>query len=143
MQQINSTISLRAAILQLEIKQTEEGLQLKEQFHRAYESMKPINLIKSTLKEVTESKEIKDNLLNAAVGVTAGYLAKILFQGITHNPLKKLLGSALMFSVTRLVANNPETVKSVARGTANIIRNTFRPHAEKTKRIEISETLFI
>lgn len=112
MQKINSETDLRNAILQLESLQAEEGRLLKEQFLLTYNSIKPINLIISTLKEATKSRELKDTIINASVGLTAGYLSKALFEIVTKSPLKKLLGTALMFGIKNLVARNPEAVKS-------------------------------
>lgn len=121
MEKINSDIDLRAAILALEEKQSEEANLMKAQFSLAYESVKPINLIKSTFKEVTSSEEIKDHLINTTIGITAGYLSKKLFEGVTHTPLRKLLGTALMFSISNVVAKNPEIVKVAANGVIKLI----------------------
>jgi hypothetical protein len=121
MQKINSESELRAAIVQLEIKQDAEGKILKEEFFEAYENIKPINLIRSTLVEVTESSDIKDHLLNTSVAIATGYISKILFDGITHNPLRKLLGTALQFGVTTVIAKNPEAVKAVGIGVLKIV----------------------
>lgn len=132
MQQINSATNLREAILELEKQQTGEGKILKEQFYLAYESVKPINLIKSTFKEVSASQDLKDNLLNTTVGITAGYLSKKLFEGVSNNPLRKLLGTALMFGITNAVAKNPETVKAVARGIFKIVTELKTGQIERT-----------
>ena len=121
MEKINSEASLKAAILQLEIMQTEEGKMLKEQFHQAYESIKPINLIKSTFHQLAASEDIKDNIINTSVGLAAGYLAEKLVEGMTSGPFKKLLGAAVMFGVTNVVAKNPETVKSLGKGVLKIM----------------------
>lgn len=123
MQKINSAISLRDAILQLESKQTEERNLLKKQFHLVYESIKPVNLIKGAFKEVAESRELKDNILNTSVGLAAGYISKILFEGTSKSPVKKILGSVLMFGITNLVAKNPEPVKSLGKKFLEIIRS--------------------
>jgi hypothetical protein len=130
MQQINSTTNLRDAILKLESAQAQEGKILKEQFQLAYESVKPINLIKNTFKEVTASQSLKENLLNTAVGITAGYLSKKLVEGTSDSPFKKLLGTALMFGITNAVAKNPDAVKAAAKGLFIII------HQLKTKHVE-------
>jgi hypothetical protein len=122
MEKINSEITLRNAILQLENKQAEEGKILKEQFLVAYESIKPINLIKSTFHEVSESTDLKTNLVNTSVGLAAGYLSKALFEGVTNSPLRKLLGTALMFGITNVVAKNPEVVKTLGNGVIAIVR---------------------
>lgn len=121
MQKINSSGSLRSAILELEAVQEVQGKILKEELHQAYESIKPINLIKSTFKEVAESPEIKEKLLNTAVGLGAGYVSKKLFEGVSHGPLRKLLGTVLMFGITQAVAKNPEAVKSLGTGVLKMI----------------------
>ena len=50
MQKTDLSAGLREAIVVLEKRQATEGKILKEQFMLAYESMKPINLIKNTFK---------------------------------------------------------------------------------------------
>ncbi|MFA6128576.1 MAG: hypothetical protein WC699_14855 [Bacteroidales bacterium] len=111
MQKINSEASLREAIVQLEIQQAYEGILLKDQFKLFYESIKPISLIKTVLKQAVESQGLKDNLVSTSVGLTAGFISKLLFQGLTKNPVKKLIGTALMFGITNVVAKHPETVR--------------------------------
>lgn len=139
---INSATELRDAILQLESKQEDEGKMLKENFQITYESIKPINLIKSTLNEITASQDLKDNLLNTAAGLTAGYLSKKLFVGVSHNPLKKLLGTALMYGITNLVAKHPETIKSVGNGILNLIRSLPCDCVHGNEKNEVEEATF-
>jgi len=128
MQKINSEATLKAAIVQLERKRAEEEKMLREQFHLACESMKPINLIKSTFKEAVASgkeamasPDIKDNIVNTSVGLAAGYVSKLLFVNVSRSPLRKLIGIALQFGITKLVAENPEAVKSMGKGLMKII----------------------
>lgn len=121
MQKINSGASLRDAILRLESQQADEEIMLREQYHLTYESIKPVNLIKSIFRQAVESRDLKDNLLNTSVGLTAGYFSKILFQGLTKSPLKKLLGTAIMFGITNVIAKNPEAVKSFGNGFLKMI----------------------
>jgi hypothetical protein len=113
MEKLTSVTDLRAAILELEIKQAEQGKLLKEQFHLVYESVKPLNLIKSTFKEAIASADIKEDVINSTVGLTAGYISKAVFEGVTRGPLRKLLGTALMFGIKTIVAKNPDAVKSI------------------------------
>ena len=112
MQNIKTETDLRAAIYLLEMKQAEQLKSLKEQFLEAYESVKPINIIKSTFKEAVGSNDLKDNILNASVGMTAGIISKAVFQGVTSSPIKKVLGTILMFGIRSVIAKNPQTVKS-------------------------------
>ena len=121
MEKINSQASLRKAILQLESKRAVQEKLLKDEFLLTYNSMKPINMVKSAFRELTQSSDLKDNVLNSLVGLTAGYISKLLFVGFAKNPVKKLIGSALMFGITNVVTKNPEVVKSLGKGLLKMI----------------------
>ena len=133
MKQITTSIALRDAIVQLESTQAVEEKILKEQFHLAYKSMKPVSLIKSTFKEVASSKEIKEKVLTATVGLAAGFVSKKLFEGASHSPLRKLFGTALMFGITEAVNKNPEVVKAAAKGIFKIITGLKPNSIERTR----------
>jgi hypothetical protein len=110
MHNIVTESDLRNAILVLESKQAGEKVMLKQQLQATYESVKPINLIRSTLMEAAQSPDMKDNLVNSTIGISAGYLTKVLFQGFSGGPIRKILGTAIMFGIKNLVAHNPEAV---------------------------------
>jgi len=122
MQNINSQVSLREAIARLEIQQAEEARLLKEQLHITYLAMQPVNILKSSLKEVANSEQVKQDILNAAVNAASGYAAKLLFNNKNISPEKKVAGGAAILGITNLIAENPETVKKVASGFFKIIR---------------------
>jgi len=122
MQTIVTESDLRSAILLLEDRQAIEGEMLKQQFLVAYESVKPINLIKSTFLEAAKSTDMQDSLVNSTIGLSVGYLTKVIFQGFSGGPVKKLLGTAIMFGIKNLVANNPEAIKSGGRVFFSLIR---------------------
>lgn len=103
--------SLKESIRLLEIQQAEEGKILKEQFKITYESLKLVNLVKSSLKELTDSVEIKNNLFESIVSIVTGYLTKKLMISSNSNPFKKILGALIQLGVTNLVAKNAETIR--------------------------------
>jgi hypothetical protein len=113
MQKLNSATDIKDLIGQLENQQAVELKILREQMHLTYESIKPINLVRNTFKEVVASEELTDNIVNTSVGLAAGYVSKSLFEKASHSPFRKLLGTALLFGVTNLVAKNPHTVKAI------------------------------
>jgi hypothetical protein len=125
MQKINSGTDIRQLILQLEIQQGVELKLLREQLHLTYESIKPINLVRNTFKEVVASEELTDNIVNTSVGLAAGYVSKTLFEKASHSPFRKLMGTALLFGVTNLVAKHPHTVKSIGTDFVNIVKYQF------------------
>jgi len=127
MEPITTQHELRDAILRLEVQQSEDGKALKEQFRTAYRSVNPANIILNTIKELGESDIIKDGLLNTTVGFGTGYLSKMIFQGVAKSPIKKLIGSALMFGITNIVAKNPEAIKAMGKKFFNL----FGSHSEE------------
>ncbi len=136
MQKINSTAALRDAILQLEIQKDIDEKLLKEQFHLAQESIKPINLLKSVFKEVTTSPDVKDQIIGTSAGLTAGYISKKLFEGVTRGPFTKLIGSAIMLGITKVVAKNPETVRSLGNSFFKMLRRQPKVDVETTENYE-------
>ena len=133
MQTIITTDDLRAAIVQLEARQAAEGILLKEQALLTYESIKPINIIKNIFEEAGESHDVVENLINSSVGLSAGYLSKFLFQGISGGPIRKILGTALMFGVKKLIAHNPETVKTWGNGIFRMVKNLLHQKENKAR----------
>ena len=111
MEKIYSETNLNNAIQVLESKQTAEEVMLKEQFHLTYESLKPINILKNIFSQASKSDDLKENIINNTISLTVGYLSKVAFEKDAKSPFKKLFGSVVMFSVNKIVANNPEAIK--------------------------------
>jgi hypothetical protein len=140
MQTIITQTDLRAAIVLLEMRQASEGILLKEQALLTYENIKPINIIKNIFEEAGKSHDLQDNLINSSIGLSAGYLSKFLFQGISGGPVRKILGTALMFGIKNLVAHNPETVKNWGRGIFKMVNNLLHEKENKARIHESRET---
>lgn len=110
-QRINETDELNKSILLLKLKQEEELVLLKEQFHVTYESLKPINIIKTTLNKVMETPELKSNIVNNVIGAATGYLSKIVLFGASKNPVTRLMGTLLQYAVTNITTKHGDTIK--------------------------------
>jgi hypothetical protein len=115
MQNITSIDGLKNAIQLLEEEQAIKGHLLKEQFYLTYESLKPVNLFKSTLNDISSSPYLIDNILGTAIGLVTGYLSKKIFIGTSGNIFRKLIGSIMQYSVTNVVAKHPDTIKSIGQ----------------------------
>ncbi len=132
MQKINSTTTLKEAILLLEIKQLEEAQKVKEEFHLLYESLRPINLIKDTFNKAIAIPELKGNVLNLTLGHATGFLSKKLFVRGSGNPIKRMLGAALQFGVSNYISKHPEGMKTaVMNGVQNIIHKIKDRNSQK------------
>lgn len=121
-----SNDELRAAIIELQNKKEMEILQLKQQLQQAYESVKPANFIKSTIKGVSSSKEMERNLTNAAIVLVSSYLSKKLYSKMAKSPVKRLIGAAILLGITNVVARNPEKVKALGVGLFRLIKSKYR-----------------
>ena len=136
MSKTDLSAGLSEAILVLESRQAEEAKQLKKHFQLLQESVKPINLIKNTFKNITESRDLKENVISNSVGLATGFVSKKLFVGASHNPLKKLLGTIIMFGITNIISKNAGTIKSVG---GMVIKKLISRASKKTNGTHIPQ----
>jgi hypothetical protein len=115
MQNITSSTELKNAIILMEEQQAVQGLVLKEHFFAMVESIKPVNLIRSTFNQVTSSSDLLGGLLSTTLGLAAGYVSNKTLVGSSANLFKKLLGTVLQFGITTMIVKNPEAVKSLGQ----------------------------
>jgi hypothetical protein len=115
MQNITSIAGLKNSIQLLEAEQSIKEQLLKEQLFLTYESLKPVNLIRHTLKEISSSPYLIENISGSAMGLLSGFLSRKIFVGSSGNLFKKLIGSVLQFGITNIVAQNSDVIKSVGQ----------------------------
>jgi len=129
MEKITCTAELKLAIQNLEFEREVQGQLLKDRFFITFESLKPINLIKNTILEITSSPYLIDNLLGAIMGLVSGSISNKIAVGKSHNLIRKIAGSLLQFGVTNFVAQHPEMLKTFGNF---IIQKIF--HKKETNR---------
>ncbi|MBE0393313.1 hypothetical protein HNQ02_003191 [Flavobacterium sp. 7E] len=110
MKERNHTATLEETIRVLKIKQTQELVVLNEQFQNVYDSVKPANLIKSTINEIVNTPNLKHNLINNLIGLSTGYLSKKIMFGGAKGPVKKVLGTVAQFFITNFVSKHSDSI---------------------------------
>jgi hypothetical protein len=134
---INNSTSLKAAIYQLEQRKIEKKEMLIIQFHETYESLKPLNIIKSEFKKITgsvgSSSGTKNTILKTALGLGIGFLTKRIFIGASGGLLKRLFGTAVEMGVAKLVAGNAD--KIIEKGVEFKERGLGLLHASTNGRV--------
>ncbi|MEJ7587474.1 MAG: hypothetical protein WKI04_07925 [Ferruginibacter sp.] len=110
--EIKNSEDLKAAILELEDRQKREKKQLTREIHSFTESLKPMNLLKSTFNKVKETPGITGTILKAGVGLGAGILSKKFLLGKSPGILRKIVGSAIQMGITGLVAKKSDKLTS-------------------------------
>lgn len=107
----NAVDSLRESIRLLEIRQAEEEKILKEQLRLSYDSLKPVNLIKSTIRDVSSSLEIRSGLWEIIISILSGYFTKKMIVRSERNILMKIVGTVLQFGMAGFVSKNIESIR--------------------------------
>ena len=114
--EINNAIDLEAAIKRLEHKRDLQKDMVIDQFKEATDSLKPINLLKSSLSKVVHAPGLVEKIIDATIGLGAGVLSKKLLIGKSTGIAKRLLGTALEFGVAGLISKNSANIKSSGLG---------------------------
>ena len=109
---IKNADDLKAAISELKAREIREKLELKNNFHQFTESIKPGNLIRSSLHKVTSNPSgIAGSVIKASIGFGVGMLSKKLLVGRSTSLVKKLAGQAVKLGVTGLIARKSDQIK--------------------------------
>ncbi len=112
MKKKNYSQLLKLNIESLEEKKSNDLLLLKAQLLISLESVKPANIIKDTIKDLTADPEFKGDIVKTTLSIATGYITKKMVVGETHNPIKQLFGTILQMGVTNAVSKNSEGIKS-------------------------------
>lgn len=126
---------LQRDILLQEAKRSNDFLVLKKQLNITYESLKPINLIKNTIHDMTSSTDMKDGIGKVVIGMASGYLAKKAVFGSSHNPFKILAGLALQTIVSKVASKNSDKIKNSGFTFFNVLKAFLLPKKDKYTRI--------
>lgn len=124
----NAINSLKESIRLVKIRQIEEGKILKEQFKITYESLKPVNLIKNSMKDLVSSVEIKSSIFETLISIVSGYLTQKFIVTSKSNVFIKTLGMLMQFGLTNLVAKNSEDIRIFF---SNLVDKYISPHKEE------------
>lgn len=110
-ERITSVAGLKSEISVLEDEHSAKELLLREQLYLTYESLRPVNIIKDTLRDMF-SPNLTENISGTAIGAAGGYLLRKLLVGSSRNLFRKLLGSVLQLGITNVAANKSEAITS-------------------------------
>ncbi|MGE5393314.1 MAG: hypothetical protein ACM3P1_01150 [Candidatus Saccharibacteria bacterium] len=124
MKKPNATESLKETIRLLEIRQAEEGKEFKKQFKLTYESLKPANIIKSTIRDLAYSVELKNNLFDTVISLISNHMAKRILTNSKGGFFSRIFRVLAHFGITNMITNNSEEIRLYL---ANLIEKLFTP----------------
>jgi hypothetical protein len=114
---------LKNSIQLLESEQINKASILKEQYQRTFKNIKPANILKSTLNEVTSSPYFMNKVLSTAVGLISGYVSKKLIVGDSDSKIRRLLGTFFQLGVSNLIVKHPDAIKTAGQFIFQMIAN--------------------
>ncbi len=118
---------LKEAIAILEKERVDKGEVLKEQFRATYESLNPINLIKSSFSNLIESPEIRNNLLSLVIPFLVQIFRKRSPKGARREPVSKVAGLLLLEGLTIYLNQHPEMVRNIGQFLKNVFPKKKTP----------------
>ena len=126
----NETDALNEEIIKSQNKHANELALLKEQLHTSYESLKPVNLIKSTFKEFTSSVDTKNDLFGNALSLGIGFIARKVFVNSSHNRFRRIFGTLLQVAITNVVSKQSDHIKLLGE---NVVHRFLKYRKESNK----------
>ena len=118
---INNSEELEKVIIELEKRKVVQEENLRAAFKATRESFRPINLIKSGIRQITHTPEIRDSAIKTAAGIGIGLLTKDMFIGRAIPVIRKLISGALENGVQNGVKSTTNTIKAVGTVILNQI----------------------
>jgi hypothetical protein len=115
MNNITSISEIRDAIVFLENEQEVKGQLLRQEFQETYEKLKPVNLLKSAVNNISSKPLLPLKLLGMTTGVGLGFLARKIVVGASGGIFRKIIGTILQLGVTNLIARHPAEIKSISQ----------------------------
>jgi hypothetical protein len=116
MQKVTSTPELKDVILRLEKKQMEQWVDLKDNINVAMDSLKPINLIKSTYREFLSTPNMANDIMGSTIGLATGFVSKKLVARQTGNALRNLAGGIVQMLIANFVTRHSSVIKTIGSG---------------------------
>ena len=139
MQNITSVTALRIAIQELETERKVKEQLLREQFYLTYESLKPVNILRNTLKNLFSSENLLENISGNAIGSFSGFILKSIFVGKSATKLKKLVGAILQFGIAKVISQNSDQIKKIGLAVLqNFLNKKEKRHKIQSRQKEDS-----
>lgn len=123
MSKISQSALLEGQIEALKIERNYSLQDLKEHISFGVDQLRPVNIIKSTFDNVVSETNLPQDMVGNALGVGAGFLAKKVFSSYKKGLFGTVGGLVLQYFVTKKVANNSDSLKSLAIGIINKFKN--------------------
>ena len=119
MQAPHNTETLSLAILMVEKRREMYFDELKTNLEYSYKSLQPVNLVKSGIRDLVGSPEVKQGLFSGLIGLAGGFITKKLIIGPAQGMIRNSIGTIMQIIMTNLVSR--KTASLVAEDSEDMI----------------------
>jgi hypothetical protein len=121
MQAPHNTETLSLAILMLEKRRELYFDELKANLEFTYKSLQPVNLVKTGIRELVGSPEVKQGIFSNLVGLAGGFITKKMIIGPASGMIRNSIGTIMQIIMTNLVSRKTATLVADDSETLNTI----------------------
>ena len=107
---IATAAELEKAVEQLHERANQEKDLLRNHFSEIIDSFKPVNLLRSTVKNISGGSAIATAAMGTTVAIGAGVFLKKIIAGKSPNMFKRLLGTLVELAVARSITKNQDAI---------------------------------
>jgi hypothetical protein len=132
MENVTNTAGLKEAIKKLEAEQEVKGQLLKQQFDITVENVKPINLLKGLIHDISATPILTQNIIGTASGMASGFFLRRLMPGSTAGLISRLVGTAIHYGITRASAKSTGIMNSMTHGIRKLFSGKHKDEGFKS-----------
>jgi|GEM_PF-3980362 len=137
-----SSVLLHEQIASLEEKRENDLASLKQHLKTTGEKLKPSNLMKSAIKDVTTNQEVRSVFKKAVIGMIMGVVTDKIVSSKPAGKASGLIGMAVNVGINLLLANRYTLLKSAGALAVTAIVTRLRKRKER-KQLARNEALLI
>lgn len=112
---VDDMFDLNVQIKALEAREKSQVAEIKSSAKQLASSLSPKNIIKSAVRNVIASPDVKANALDMAVGAAAGSIGRKIIVGGSGGVIRKITGTAVKFILANFIRNKLPGVKKKLR----------------------------
>jgi hypothetical protein len=110
MQAPHNTETLSLTILMLEKRREMYFDELKTHLEFSYKSLQPVNLVKTGIRELVGSPEVKQGIFSNLVGLVGGFITKKIIIGPAQGVIRNSIGTIMQIIMTNLVSRKTASI---------------------------------
>jgi len=116
MEKVTNIEEFKEAIARLEYKHKLQWEELKDNIGEAFESVKPINLLRSTYRDFLSTPNMPENVIGSILGLTTGFVTRKLIVKKSGNIVRNFAGGLAQMLITNFMSRYSGSFKAIGSG---------------------------